>query len=188
VEDEDAAARYLHTPSYIRMIFVNKRAAVAFTWSPTRSESSSTSAASSGLLGRLLPPWLWTILPPVGPRFPRRLWTQRCSLSHANMFAPSVPLLPSVASLLYTNFELFVETDVTPHLLLRLIETLQHLLLTRVSGRCEIRGENTSVIYLDFALFLLRCDPQVVVDAVRGVVGPRARMTCHKGKFQVKTG
>lgn len=182
VRTEADVARFLTTPSFLRLVIVLPRRTTAFVWAPTAAP-----AGGNALTELLCPPWLATVVPFLFRLLPRRWWTRRLPLSDAHVFGPrtSLPFLELWAlsfSFLYDNFEMFVACSVTPPLLHRVLAHLQAAFDDgRLRGRCDVRCGATK-LFIDFAL---TGGSAGAFEVVRGAI-PRARIVLHRGKLQVE--
>ena len=188
MRSEADAARFLAPDVRVRVLFVDAVQALCFVW------LDDDGGGGRGRGGAPVPPWLATLLPAcVARHLPRAWWDgTRTTLARAHQFSPDPPYYGGLASLAYTNFELFVvpARTLTPARLDALRVWLQRDVFgARVArGRCEVRYER-GTLYLDFALLggapraatLARWRAQLEED----VLGPLARVAQHAGKRQV---
>lgn len=166
---------YLTRPSLLRAIFINSSGTTAFLWLPV----DATRQRRWYHVLPQLPPWVWCLFPVP---YPRSWWSTTMRLSNAHMFGPTPPLLGTVASFAYINFELFLLTDVTSGQLFALTRAIQQLFASALSGRGEVRG-GTGKLFLDFAI--TRGDHSKVFQTIASVMGASVPCALHRGKAQV---
>ena len=180
IRNIEHARTFLSNPTYLRLIFVDAEASLAYIWRPLKTEDERSHPRQARI-----PPWLATLLPSKrSAKLPREEWRTRMRLSEANNFAPDPPMWSTWAMLWYLNFEVYASIPPTPNLLLGCCETLQRLFQSRpdLKGRCEIRC-GKSIMIFDFAM--RSRDHAPLIDALRSVLGPRVVFTLHRGKAQV---
>ena len=179
------ARRFFDKHTFLRAIFVDKHEALCFTW--TRNGDGRHEHHRSTLLGSVLfPPGIFGVklLPNwVTCCVLKRLWNRSISLRNANNFVGTTPpYFTGLFAYCYTNVEVFVRvTKMDAALLYHLCERLKSFL---THGRCVIRYEG-SKLCLDFALRTQNYEP--VFRFLISVFGSDARVSIHKGKYQVST-
>lgn len=165
------AKRFLTEPSYLRLIFVNRREATCLLWTPE------PSSRPPEPLNLSLPPYLLGL--PAACPIPLPSDTRQ-RLNEANAFSPDPPFFSGAVALAVTNFELFVFTELTETLLLQLCEAHKTLFAT-LQGRLDLRYGHGK-LFLDYAI-VGSSSPvfAMLAPLLRGV-----RIELHKGKAQVK--
>ena len=173
--DLEASRRFFDPSTYLRMVFVDSRQALAYTWTPSRDDKPQVRNSR-------IYPWLVVIMPTfLSRRVPRALMETSEHLSIANDFAPTPPLWTGVFSFAYVNFELFIKYTLTPESLLHITTSLRNLFKSGVRGRCEIRYGRDK-LFLDFAVRVSDpADYTKIFDCVQKNIG--RPFTFHKGKF-----
>ena len=179
IHSEEETSRFFFEESYLRAIFVSSNASICILWCPTTEQESYFS---------LIPLWLWTSVPLVFNNarwyllYPKHLFSKVQLLSSAHMFVSSgpVPLFSTLFSYMFTNFEVFVETNATPRKLFEFCKKLEELFRKKIKGRCEIRG-STKKLFLDFAVKTK--DIESIFNLIHDVLG--GSLSLHKGKVQV---
>lgn len=193
-----SARAFLEEETYLRLLFVDALSSLAFVWGKDGGGVHRPFLSWwESVLSFLFQPWLATLLPSLSSRFPRRYWTKRMTLSDANLFSIEPPIVGSVVSLTYVNFEVFVHTHVTHTLLFRVVKAHRDLfsshpsftdLLSLGGDRVEVRcGRN--ILFLDYSLrsFSRKGGDKrrSVFLLLRSLFGSEARVGLHKGKMQV---
>jgi len=172
--------RFLSEPSLLRMIFVDDRQTLCYSWT--------TQPPAAGLhryTDSFVPPWLAMLLPSrVSARIPRRWWSKQTTLSAANSFAPDPPYWTGAVARLYTNFEVFIDRPLTGAELLSLCTCLRALFLGELRGRCEVRY-HARVLFLDVSM--TAGPPERFFEALSRTLGAQTAVRVHAGKYPVDT-
>lgn len=189
------ARRCVRTPSYLRLVTVGARGALALLWTPPRTPGLADASWSQGTLGRWLQAdalalyqrprrgcdaddaWFaWPLEPPEA-------WHCRVRLSEANLFTPLPYGYLQALALLYVNFELFYDVgELSPTLLLAVLGALERAFV-ETAGRCEVRFGGGR-LYLDVAVAQRAGAVARVCAAIHAAL-PGRKATLHKGKAQV---
>lgn len=193
VPDADGLRVFLETPSYLRFLELGARGVMSVVWTPT------TAAPPQRAHSQAVLWWhadVLSILQSTHARHrahfdwpvPADLGVPAMTLSDANHFTPTPPLLLTSVGLRYTDFEVFLwERDLPPARLWALCTALVDLFATRVEGRCQLRYGASGKLFLDFACRNGAFAPRDVFAAIADVLGHETRVTLHKGKAQVPT-
>ena len=179
INDDFSANRYLTEESYLRLIFVHAGISTAFLWVPKNNRNYGNSSW-------FMPPWLWSILPSSIFKYPRYKWFYSTKLSNAHNFGPTPPMIGTIFSFNYINFEIFVYVTLNSVKLLNLCKSFESLFQKEISGRCEIRGGKNKT-FLDFAVSASHhTDTDKIFNIIYNEFGSNVKIYLHKGKAQVK--
>lgn len=189
---EDDCRHFFEADSYLRMLQLGRRGAMALMWVPKFCETSHVDPHFGSQTALYLQADIASIFQSSDARktswfhFPieaKHKFSSLIRLSDANMFTPEPYFLWTPLGLLYKNFEFYIFVEVSSTLLWSVSQTICDAFTTRFHGRCELRcGKN--LLFLDFVVHKDDCHHDVY-RMVRSLFDDKSvRIRLHRGKFQ----